>query len=794
MNGPMTIRRILATLVLIMAPALSAAQMSQNIDIGAQPLEEALTELSSETGLSILAQRDVLKGKQSRAVQGLMTPQEALAELLLGTELEPRALSDNRAVVSSPDIVSQNADFEDDTRFDLGTIVLGSQLISKTVEESEVSAAVFSEEQLEERGETSVRNLLIRTPNVSVLTTQGEFSIRGVSRRGIGGVGAESGDAVTTEFDGITIPRTILRVSPISLWDVEQVEILRGPQSTQLGRNAKAGAIVIRSKDPVFENEASLRFDVGTFDYYRAAVAANAELLEDRLALRFSFERYEDDGATFNITTGNDRDNFRDFYSLRTALRWAPTDNVDVVLSYRNTKFRRGNEGIEGIQTPGGVPLTPTARIRINDVRQELDVDTDQLGLKITWDINDAFKLTSETSYLSADEFEQGDLFLLPIVRPEDPGFRQIGAQSLDSFEQDLRLQFDYGSVVGTVGLFYTQADDIRASEQQVFVGNVPPPPNLQIGSGRSIMNAAIFGEADIGLDAFAPGFTLTLGARYDYEEIEGRGLLAGENADFDAFLPKLGISYSFSENQDLSFTYQRAYRAGGAGVILRNQLDPQGNFVRENYTFDAEFSDNFEIAYRAALFDERVRVRGNVFYAQFDDLQVNQDPNPLDGFDRFTTNAGGAEHYGVELSIDADVTSRLLVYGSVGYLETNFTEFVDTSRFPTAIFTGNEFAAAPTYTFALGAQYRWQNGLTVGVDMSFTDDAFITTDNNPLFKIDDFFLVDVNASYRFRNGVTLGAYVRNLFDETYATSNFGQFGAVLGEPLTAGAFLAYEF
>ena len=195
------------------------------IDIPAQPLSEAVAQLGRETGIQVGVRQDLAKGRHSAHVSGVMTPLTALEQMLEGTGL--------RALSLGPDgmTVMQNA--EGDT-FDLGTLVLRGELRDFDLQDSPTSATIETGESIERRGDKDVRDVIRRTAGVN--NSQGDIgvAIRGVDQLSPGLSARSSGLAVSTQIDGVALPSSRSTFfAANALWDIEQVEILRGPQSTQ---------------------------------------------------------------------------------------------------------------------------------------------------------------------------------------------------------------------------------------------------------------------------------------------------------------------------------------------------------------------------------------------------------------------------------------------------------------------------------------------------------------------------------------------------------------------------------
>ncbi|SEA90534.1 TonB-dependent receptor [Rubrimonas cliftonensis] len=702
------------------------------------------------------------------------------------------ALSATAVALSAP-----LARAQDNGALVLAPIVVTGELQRRTLFDTPTSVAIATGEDLERRGERDVYGLIERTPNVTASNGRQGFAIRGIDQRGVGGGGA--GQTISVQVDGVALPgNQSTFFGPYSTWDLEQVEVLRGPQSTQQGRNALAGAIVIRSKDPTFEQEFKARGELGSRATRRASVAANVPLIDETLALRVSGDAFRTDGWVENPTLGIDDYDAQEMRTLRAKLRFDPTEDVSAVLSYSRSDNSGGEDSISAAEFPG-------QRLNFSNRRAEEGSTIDIFGLRATWDVTDRLTLEAETSYLQDDYVRSEDFD----GGPQDLGFTSRDGD-LSAFEQDLRLRFDFEALSGVVGAFYTSTDSeippIATFDASV-VGPIPPglvTVERRNTFGAEVENFALFGEVDVPLDALAPGLTLTAGARYDVEEVtvisrenvrttppvaflppEFQALIPPDSdfrttEDFTAFLPKLGLTYDWTEDLATSFTVQRGYRSGGAAL---------NNFTGVVSVFDPEYTWNYELAVRAALMGGRVRVAANAFYTDWEDQQVEVSGPSGNILDVDTVNAGTSRLFGGELSMDADVSDGLTVFGSLGYIETEFTDF----RSGGVDFTGNEFPNAPRFTGAAGAAYDFRNGFRLAADVSYTAEEFSTTANRPGETTDSRFLVNAQLSYG-EGPVTGTLYVRNLLDEDYATSRFDSGVVRAGEPLTVGAFVDVRF
>ncbi|MEM8554195.1 MAG: TonB-dependent receptor [Pseudomonadota bacterium] len=800
------VRTALCTSAAMLVPGAPFADEMTAINVPPQPLQSALVELSAETGLKVIASDRITRELQSPGAQGTMSLTDAVAAIVDGTGLTARAVDGSSAVV-----VTQGTDAIDED-FELPPIIVSGELIERSIFDTPTSVSVTTGEELESRGDPSIYQAIDRAANVARPLGDKGFSIRGVDQRGFG---AGSGLLVSTQVDGVALPdNQSTFLGAYSTWDLDQVEILRGPQSTQQGRNALAGAVVIRSNDPSYDQEYKARLEYGSRDTRGASILANTPLIADTLAFRFSADYFTSDGWVDNPTRGEDDYDARESTTYRAKLRWDPSTQVETILSYTYSDSSMGEDLVADEFFP------PDRKNFANDEAEE-SIESQIWDLRVNWDINDRLRLESETNYYSDDYYRQED-----IDGPSGDSLLTVGGDA-DSFEQDLRLRFSTDTVEGVVGMFYMDAEYNRPNGLTARLNSFLPPPVGSFVPDRVTItrtgdvkveteNFAIYGEGDVDLGAYLPGLTLTVGARYDRETIKNEisdvretsedalafippplqplvgpllaNFLAGEpgvqtKATYEAFLPKLGVTYDWTQDIATSFTIQRGYRAGGA---------QQNLFTAEINEYDPEYTWNYELAFRGSFRGDRIRTFANVFYTSWEDQQVNVQGPSGDDLDVNTTNAGESEYWGGEVTVQAAATPDLDVYATIGYVKSNIIDFENNG----VDFSGNEFPQAPQWTGSLGGTYSFANGLRLGLDASYTDSAFFNVDNDPRYTSDAHWVVNAQAAYDWR-GLTAGLYVRNLLDEDYAVTRRpggGATNAVVGEPLTVGAYLEYEY
>ena len=751
------------------------AQLSQDVravqdyDIPAGSLASALNRLANQSGLVIVYGAELTSGLSTPGLQGSYTPDQVLQQLLAGTGLN-RRYSDANTVT-----LVRAAAPQDSGPIRLEPLVVRGELLDRTAFESPTSAVVITGEDLERSGDTDLYDVIERTPGITSTFGDTGFAIRGISQDSVGGSG--NGLTISTQIDGVALPTSQATWNaPFSTWDLGQVEVLRGPQSTQQGRNALAGAVVIRTADPTFTQEVRVRGEYASRDTRRFAVVANTPLIEDILAVRVAAETVRGDGFIENSFTGTDA-NEDDDTNYRAKLLFAPTNNFEAVLSYSFYDVNVGAERIVGSDYPDALEIE-------SEISDFGDAEHEVAGLRASWDIGDSFTLESETSYYSLERLGvfDADFSAAALVVSE-------GNLEADVFEQDLSLTFDLGATSGIVGLFYTDIDNTSRSDAS------SPVFDQVLERDFDIRNAAAFGEIELDANRLAEGLSFTVGARYDYEDFTFEtervrtdaignvtATSGASDTTFSAVLPKAGVRYELTPDHAIAFTIQRGYRSGGAG-------EDNGS----SFEFDPEYTTNLELAYRGVLLEDRLNVSANVFYTDWRNQQVSRDRVSDVGLPfSDVVNAGESRLFGGELSLEAGLTEKLDVFGALAYSNTEYTDFVAFGE----DFTGNDFPFAPEWQASLGASYAWDFGLTASVNANYQSRAFADPANT--LEVDERVLVNANLAYE-QDGWLLGLYGRNLFDEEYVTSvqaaGFGVGSTVeVGEPRTIGVYLQKTF
>ena len=308
------------------------AQDAEPISIPSQSLATALNSFGVQTGRAVMFKPELAAGKQSRAVDAAADPELALNELLSGTGLSWRRQGDLFMIVESTDPQSGSA-AGDGAEGTVDTLVVTAQKREEDIQDVPIAISAFTQEDLTRSQVAGGPDLITQVPNMTFTKTN--FSSYSVQLRGIGtqAISATTDPAVAVAFNNTPFIRN--RFFEQEFYDLQRVEVLRGPQGTLYGRNATAGVVNIISQKPKFIAEAKASGDVSNYSSSRLEGMVNIPLVEDRVALRMAGAWTKREGYSVNELTGNPIDG-RDLWSTRVSLRVSPNDRLDANLIWEH--------------------------------------------------------------------------------------------------------------------------------------------------------------------------------------------------------------------------------------------------------------------------------------------------------------------------------------------------------------------------------------------------------------------------------------------------------------------------
>ncbi|MEM9281688.1 MAG: TonB-dependent receptor [Verrucomicrobiota bacterium] len=720
---------------------------------------------------------------------------------------------------------------------DQAPVVVTGEQTNRTLLNTTSSVVVYSGADLETRNIDNLQQAIAQTPGVNFVGNDAGIVIRGV--RALGGTtnaGQRFTSSVAIIQDGVSLYRQELAGDPLNLWDVKQVEILRGGQSINLGQSTLAGAVVVESNDPTDEFEVNFEQDIYSYGGSASYGTVNIPIAEG-LAARFSGGYVSEDGFNHNPTLGQDEGATSNWF-FRGKLLYDQGNGFRALSTYQYSDVRLGEVRVSNLNDP--IPPTrvdPFTRTVLSNVAETSSFMTESFSQQFEIDLGDDWTAESTFSFreslhnLRADGDGRANSLRLdgpnqniPVLGLSNDS-RTFRDELSQEFSADVRFRFDDGGKFrGQVGAYYSN-EDIEESfgqlqgDQTTALVNAglapfdPRQPNFLGTNGAYLVDSLLSAEASFRNYAFfAEGeYDLTdellvrAGIRYDNvvngESATERYIASAagpvfgppvniptgvplitlnenslEQTNLDAFLPSASISYEFEDDTVLSFLYKKSYRTGGVELLIAPLLNPLN-------TFDPEFTDTFELAFRADNLGD-FAVSTNLYYVDWTDQQVGVEiPGAPPQVSSRTVNAGSSEQYGIEGQVEYFPCDQLTLYTSFAFAHTEFKEFFDPTNGNN--FAGNEFPYAPETMVNAGVIAQLTDDLFFNINVNYQDEVFVDPANTT--TIDS--RAVVNASLTYDKDIWYASlYVYNLFDEEYLTQAAATgTTVVVGDPTVIG-------
>lgn len=759
-----------SALLLVMATTLSLSQHSyaesdplqqrQTLHIPAGPLGKTLAEFAAESGMALSINPELTVGLTSSPVSGLYSRQDALRRMLQGSNLEVIQRQDGTYTLQK---VSEKAS----EITELPLVTVNGEKIQRSLNSTLSSVAVTTKKDIEQHADQNLQDVMARTPGVYSQSGNENWGIRGVQVSGFDSQGAGTmNGAISVFVDGSAQTHRLVTMNPLSLWDVDQVEIYRGAQSTTQGRNSLAGAVVMKTNDPTYQPEFIAQTNIGSYGQQGVSFVANNALIEDTVAGRLAVDYQTEDGFIRNETLDKDGDVSR-AVNIRGKLLIQPSDDMDLLLTFDRTEHKQGAYRVSAIN---GKPQY--FKHYLNTPEQNR-LDQNTASAKFDYYLSDNWTFHSLTSgtwsdYMSTLDYDEGATLNQEVQRKHK--------QRLLS--QEIRLSYADGSLNGFVGAYYAKhTNDMH----DWLIPGLNMNPVLDIEGDVTIYNQALFGEINW---EFIDNWTVIGGLRFDRETnhtqfnyIDPLGFAAVSSADdkrsFNELLPKVGLSYQFSQDHVIGLTWQRGYRGGGIDISTSTS----------HRRYDPEYTNTYELAWRKSWLNQRLNTMANIYHTDWKDQQVElADQNDI----AMVANAADATMRGLEVSADFQVTSAASVYVAAAYNDTEYKDFMignyDVS--------GETFPFAPKRKLSVGGSYRFNNGLRLSSDVVYQSDSYTLSyvGGIPTKRDNDSVtLVNLSGEYPLSQQVKVTAFVKNVFDREYITNNQKSTSLDVGAPRTVG-------
>jgi iron complex outermembrane recepter protein len=688
----------------------------------------------------------------------------------------------------------------------LDTIIVTAQKREQSILEVPVAVSAISSESLEAAGVTRLDDLSSAFPNVYMNTNNSlrttSISIRGVASNP-NNPGVDQGVGVFVDGVYQSRPTTI----NTNLYDLERVEVIRGPQGALYGKNTIAGAVNLISKLPGEKSGIEGAVNIGDFDALNLFGAADL-VVSDTAKARISVSSQRRSGFTENSTTGTDLDNV-DGTSLRFAVVLDPAENFRVI--WRGDAAEdRTNMGPSEVLANGvlaGTPLAdanPEDRVVSNDFDPVQNRDLWGSSLEAQWTFS-AGTLTSLTAFREYQWFNAADNDFTALNQ-----LRSGISEDQNQLSQELRFtsekgeHFDY-----LVGAYYLK-EDLSAVSNAVIgpdLGVYPAETPIDIFADLKTTSYAVFGQMNYHFNEQV-GITAALRASKDEKDVahsavgDPYGAVLADSAlrklsrKDEELTPSISLNWTPSDNTLLYASYARGYKSGGYNVFSIN--------AGSDAEYKPEFVNNYELGAKSTLADGTVYLAAAAFFLDYTDLQVNQLVT-IGGVPSFTTsNAAAAESWGLELEATWEPIDALRFTAAYGYLHGEFSDFQNATS-AGEDYSGNSLPEAPEHSLSINGDYR--RSMTSSLDFVLHADASYRSEMYFSASNDSDYTQDAVTLLNSRIGIaasddswSLMLWGRNLSDEAYAVSRSsgviipGQQIQSLGAPRTFGVELRARY
>ncbi|MFK8052184.1 MAG: TonB-dependent receptor [Woeseiaceae bacterium] len=725
----------------------------------------------------------------------------------------------------------------------LDEIIVTARRREEALRDVPISITALSGDELNRIGITDLVAVGQAAPNVTLEVSRGTNTTLSAFIRGVGQqdpvAGFEAGVGIYVDDVYLNRPQAAV----LDIYDVERIEVLRGPQGTLYGRNTIGGAIKYVTKRLSDETEARIRFSAGSFNQLDGIFTASTPV-SDTLRVGGSIAKLTRDGFGDNLTLSGVENYQKDIFGIRASLEFEPSDKffLRVAADYIDDQSdpRQGHRLTAG--NISGAPVLDDVfdtRAGLNNPDQEVT----STGISVTGEyiINDQWMLRNILAYREDESFSPIDFDSLAVVDLDVPVIYEN-----DQLSEELQLLYTGDKLNGLIGLFYMDANAFNAFD--VILG--------QTGTAIGLpgLNAFTLGDVDTSTWAIFADFSydltdtvsVSVGGRYTSDERSSRVLrqtLIGGTSEFfggsaipiattsdfegsetfTEFTPRVSVTWSATDNTNLYFTYSEGFKGGSFDPRALStgapDVDGDGDIDAEDIfqfmLFQPEQVNSFEVGVKGSWWDDRIIANLAVFQSQYEDVQIpgsvglDTDGDGLDdSFVGVTSNAADADITGAELEGTVLLNDAWSFNLSAGYMQAVFNEFID--AFGNDVASDRVFQNTPDWTVQARMNYERElpvmdidGDLSLSVAVSHRSEASQFEAPNPFLDQPSFNIWDASMVWSDREGHwTFGLHGKNLADEEYKVAGYffptlgleSSITAFYGNPRLFTATLDYRF
>ena len=791
---PLNMSRVLGMIISVLiftfatmaaAGQMDASKMSWNIPT--QSLKSALETYQQVSGLNPAYSDNLVEGKTTRGVQGNHTREQALEKILDGTDLtyvvtakgtvilkvknSGAAQEENSLAYETAENKAEKSEFQQNRmEMNLQEVTVTAQKQEQNIQDVPMGITAFTSQGIEDAKIESLSDLADLVPSLMVFN-HGGVGMNTPSLRGIHAPFETMTLSTGLFIDGVPI-QSIAGFENTFL-DIERVEVLRGPQGTLYGKNTEAGVINIITRQPDNNFRGSLSANIGTWlsseNDDRLGQTYNIKLSgpiqTDKFFFGIAGNFHQKDGFIENTTTGESANDRKHWFG-RAHLRCTPTDQLDISFIASQLKYD-GGQGRSNLGEKSsilyGVPLPDYRKVSSNLKGGNTSSDQSQ-SLKINYEINDAFELTSVTSRRVYD-----DKFIGDSDKTSATLSHMYKDNQYTTLSQELRLSYDNGGVKWIAGV-YGDKDEANYDYKSDKGSTVNVTDRDIDGNTYAVFTNLTY--------PLPQRFSLVGGLRFETTEKDFQDHINARQTDgsWDDISPKFVLEYRPLPVTMAYISASKGYRAGGFNFMATDsQYD----------TFDEEELWSYEIGVKNTFFNNRLIANFSIYLMDISDIQVSE--AILSG-GSYITNAAEATGKGVELELTGKITASLTMTAGFGYTHIEFDDFKDAA----GDYQGNKTTYAPEYTFNIGAQYRWENGFYARADLIGYGEMYLDKTNK--YKRDPYQIVNTKIGYETEH-YDIYLYGKNIFDEKYDSyGHYSGYSTLYSDPGEVGLQMTYRF
>ena len=650
--------------------------------------------------------------------------------------------------------------------FELPGIVVTSQKIEQSLREVPGTVTAYTRESLQEHNINGFHDLVNHVANLS-LQKNGIENI--INIRGVSGFGSALFSPAGFYVDGVNYP--INQMQDVGFLDVERVEVLKGPQGTLYGRNSESGVISIISVSPEGRLGGDVSAETGMWDanggklFTQEKFTLNVPVLKDALSMRLVGRHEYDDGWVKNVYDGSKALRKRHLDGRFSTL-WTPTEELGVTfIAEGGTK----SDGTGVYRMLDGADANP--RNKINwDGENSNKIKTNAQSFKVEYSagIMDVTSITARHYY---DQTFKQDADMSAFA-----GGNQVCDYNVSVLSEELRFASKPGGRVDWLFGLYGYFEDVEADIDQ---------GGWTQKSSQDNRGAAAFTNL---VWHITPNFHAGAGLRLDYTRLEGErrdnlGINFDKNLDYTEFLPSFSLAYDINSEVTVYAKVARGYLSGGFDNYFAQTIS--------DYSFDAEYSWNYELGLKSFMLENRLSANLAAFFIDTEDKQVIEWGASY--FDRTVKNAAKAKSYGAELELSYTPLPGLYLNAVCGYLDSQIKDWATTGPLARN-YDGNITPGSSRWSYSAGVVYYFESGFFAGADVLGCSSFYSDAEND--MKVKGRATVNLQMGYAGES-FDVKLWAKNVFDEDYYENKWDWGGSTLaqqGDPRSVGLACSYRF